>query len=171
MVIVSRFFTVSDYFFLICCNIFNVPSAIAVVAVHLLNCVRHFATPWTATYQATQSFTISQSLLKLMSIESSFILLREKKFLIRSSSQFCTRFARLKKKKKGASIGAQIHVQIQAHTSSLCSEMTYMLCTSRQISYNETAIFSSSYVRFHWKLLRFIKYYLLSAIPIFLHSV
>ena len=83
-----------------------------------------------------------------MSIESSFIILREKKFLIRSSSQFCTRVARLKKK-NGASIGAQIYVQIQAHISSLCSKMTYMLDTSRQISYNETAIFSSSYVGFH----------------------
>ena len=29
-----------------------------------------FATPWTATHQASLSFTISQSLLKLMSIES-----------------------------------------------------------------------------------------------------
>ena len=82
-----------------------------------------------------------------MSIKSSFIILREKKFLIRSSSEFCTRFARLKK--NGASIGAKIYVQIQAHISSLCSEMTYMLGTSRQISYNETAIFSSSCVGFH----------------------
>ena len=31
--------------------------------------VRLFATPWTAAYQASLSFTISQSLLKLMSIE------------------------------------------------------------------------------------------------------
>ena len=35
-----------------------------------LNCVRLFATPWTAAHQASQSFTISWSLLKLISIES-----------------------------------------------------------------------------------------------------
>ena len=38
--------------------------------VQLLSCVRLFATPWTAARQASLSFTISQSLLKLMSIES-----------------------------------------------------------------------------------------------------
>ena len=32
-------------------------------------CVRFFATPWTAAHQASLSFTISQSLLKPMSIE------------------------------------------------------------------------------------------------------
>jgi len=36
----------------------------------LLSHVRLFATPWTAARQASLSFTISQSLLKLMSIES-----------------------------------------------------------------------------------------------------
>ena len=35
-----------------------------------LSHVRFFATPWTAACQASLSFTISQSLLKLMSIES-----------------------------------------------------------------------------------------------------
>ena len=35
-----------------------------------LSCVRPFVTPWTAARQASLSFTISQSLLKLMSIES-----------------------------------------------------------------------------------------------------
>ena len=40
-----------------------------VVAVQWLSHVQLFATPWTATYQASLSFTISQSLLKLMSIE------------------------------------------------------------------------------------------------------
>ena len=35
-----------------------------------LSCVRLFANPWTAACQASLSFTISQSLLKLMSIES-----------------------------------------------------------------------------------------------------
>jgi len=39
-------------------------------SVQLLSCVLLFATPWTAACQASLSFTISQSLLKLMSIES-----------------------------------------------------------------------------------------------------
>ena len=38
--------------------------------VHSLSCVRLFATPWTAAPQASLSFIISWSLLKLMSIES-----------------------------------------------------------------------------------------------------
>ena len=38
--------------------------------VQSLSCVRLFATPWTAAHQASLSFTISQSLFKLMSIES-----------------------------------------------------------------------------------------------------
>ena len=37
-------------------------------SVQLLNCVQLFAIPWTAAYQASLSFTISWSLLKLMSI-------------------------------------------------------------------------------------------------------
>ena len=41
----------------------------SVVVVQLLSCVWLFATPWTAARQASLSFTISQSLLKLMSIE------------------------------------------------------------------------------------------------------
>ena len=41
-----------------------------VIVVHSLSCVRLFATPWTATHQASLSITNSQSLLKLMSIES-----------------------------------------------------------------------------------------------------
>ena len=40
------------------------------VIVQSFSCVRVFAIPWTATCQASLSFTISQSLLKLMSIES-----------------------------------------------------------------------------------------------------
>ena len=36
----------------------------------VLSCARLFVTPWTAAHQASLSFTISQSLLKLMSIES-----------------------------------------------------------------------------------------------------
>ena len=39
-------------------------------SVQLLSCVRLFATPWTATRQASLSITNSGSLLKLMSIES-----------------------------------------------------------------------------------------------------
>ena len=41
--------------------------------VQLLNCVRLFATPWTVARQASLSITISQRLLKLMSIESVLI--------------------------------------------------------------------------------------------------
>ena len=40
------------------------------VVVHSFSCVRLFATPWTAAQQASLSFTISQTLLKLISIES-----------------------------------------------------------------------------------------------------
>ena len=39
------------------------------VVVQSLNCVQLFVTPWTAAHQASLSFTISLSLLKLMSIE------------------------------------------------------------------------------------------------------
>ena len=39
-------------------------------SVQLLSHVRLFVTPWTATHQASPSITNSQSLLKLMSIES-----------------------------------------------------------------------------------------------------
>ena len=40
------------------------------VIVHLLSHVQFFVTPWTAACQASLCFTVSQSLLKLMSIES-----------------------------------------------------------------------------------------------------
>ena len=40
------------------------------VVVQLLNPVQLFATPWTVACQASQSLTLSQSLLKFMSIES-----------------------------------------------------------------------------------------------------
>ena len=43
---------------------------IVVVAIQLLSCVQLFATPWTAARQASPSFTISWSLLKLISTES-----------------------------------------------------------------------------------------------------
>ena len=42
-----------------------------VVIVQLLNHVQIFATPWTTVHQASLSFTVFQSLLKLMLIESS----------------------------------------------------------------------------------------------------
>ena len=40
------------------------------VIVQSLSCVQLFATPWSAEHQASLSFTISWSLLKLMSTES-----------------------------------------------------------------------------------------------------
>ena len=46
----------------------NKYTSVAVV-VWSLSCVRLFVTPWTAARQASLSFTVSQSLLKLMSIE------------------------------------------------------------------------------------------------------
>ena len=42
----------------------------ATVSVQLLSGVQLFATPWTAARHASLSFTISQSLLKLMSIDA-----------------------------------------------------------------------------------------------------
>ena len=48
-----------------------------IIFVQLLSHVQHFATPWTAAFQASLSFAISWSLLKLISIElDSFILVR-----------------------------------------------------------------------------------------------
>ena len=40
------------------------------VVVQSLSCVQLFTTPWTAALQASLSFTVSQSLLKLASVES-----------------------------------------------------------------------------------------------------
>ena len=45
-------------------------SEVVVVVFQLLTCVQLFATPWTAARQASLSFVISWSLLRLMSIES-----------------------------------------------------------------------------------------------------
>ena len=46
------------------------PNAILfIISVQLLNCVRLFAAPWTAAHQASLSFTVSWSLLKLIFIE------------------------------------------------------------------------------------------------------
>jgi len=44
--------------------------SVAVTIVQSLSCIRLFATPWTAARQASLPFTISRSLLKLLSFES-----------------------------------------------------------------------------------------------------
>ena len=51
------------------CETFLCEYAIVVV-IHLLSHVQLFVTPWTTAHQASLSFTVFQSLLKLMSIES-----------------------------------------------------------------------------------------------------
>ena len=43
---------------------------VSVIIIRSLSRVQLFVAPWTAAHQATLSFTVSQSLLKLMSIES-----------------------------------------------------------------------------------------------------
>ena len=47
-----------------------ISTALQFSSVQSLSCVRLFATPWTAAHQASLSITNSQSLLKLMSIQS-----------------------------------------------------------------------------------------------------
>ena len=56
---------------------------VVVLAVQSLSCVPLVGTPWTAAHQASLSFTISQSLLKLMSIES---VMNQTKKLLRGRS-------------------------------------------------------------------------------------
>ena len=51
-------------------SMFNPPKNIQISSVQSLSRVRFFATPWTAACQTSLSITNSQSLLKLMSIES-----------------------------------------------------------------------------------------------------
>ena len=51
-----------------CCN--KIPQAVHFSSVQLRSCVQLFVTPWTAAGEASLSITNSQSLLKLMSIES-----------------------------------------------------------------------------------------------------
>ena len=51
-------------------KLFLFPLASPIVVAQSLSRVFLFATPWTAACQGSQSFTISQSLLKLISIES-----------------------------------------------------------------------------------------------------
>ena len=45
-------------------------TSITHVVVQLLSCVQLFATPWAAAHQASLPFTVSQSLLRFMSIDS-----------------------------------------------------------------------------------------------------
>ena len=51
-------------------SILQVYNGISVLVNQSLSCLRLFATPWTTARQPSLSITISQSLLKLMSIES-----------------------------------------------------------------------------------------------------
>ena len=46
------------------------PSSVQFSSVQLLSCVQLFVTPWTAAHQSSLSITNSQSICKLMSIES-----------------------------------------------------------------------------------------------------
>ena len=52
------------------CRFSTLPLSLYFAIVQLLSCVWLFVTPWTAAHQASLSFTISLSLLKLMFIES-----------------------------------------------------------------------------------------------------
>ena len=67
---VSRITTGKKHFKISVTIIFNNLCVHYIVIVQSPSCVRLFATPWTAACQACLSFTISQSLLKLMSSES-----------------------------------------------------------------------------------------------------
>ncbi|XDA81883.1 hypothetical protein R6Z07F_011814 [Ovis aries] len=51
-------------------NLRHADDTTLISSVQSLSCVRLFAAPWTAAHQASLSITNSQSLLKLMSIES-----------------------------------------------------------------------------------------------------
>ena len=53
-----------------CLSSWLMPASVMVVVVQSLSRVQLFANPWTAEHQAFLSFTISQSLLKLMPVES-----------------------------------------------------------------------------------------------------
>ena len=69
-------------------NLFFLKRIEHVIVVQLLSRIRLFVTPWTAACQATLSFTISQSLLKLMSIElvmpSNYLILCHPRLLLPS---------------------------------------------------------------------------------------
>ena len=51
----------------------NLPEIVIKVVVQLLSCIWLFATPWTTVHQASLSFIITQSFLKLISTESVMI--------------------------------------------------------------------------------------------------
>ena len=52
-----------------CLHLYNSTYMRDLVVVQSINCIQLFATQWTAAHQASLSFTLSRSLLKLMSIE------------------------------------------------------------------------------------------------------
>ena len=56
-------------FFFIKVECWEWKTVFVVVVIQSASCVQFFMTPWTAAHQASLSFTISQSLLKLMSTE------------------------------------------------------------------------------------------------------
>ena len=66
------------------------------IVVQLLSCVWRFSTPWTVAYQASLSFAISQSLLKLMSIElampSNYLILCHPQSFPASESALCIKW-------------------------------------------------------------------------------
>ena len=66
MELMGGVFIQSVDYFIISCNMYM----ILIVVVQSLSRVQLFVTPWTAICQASLSFSISWSLLKLMSIES-----------------------------------------------------------------------------------------------------
>ena len=51
-------------------RVYEIEHDLSIFALQVLSFVQLFATPWTAARQASLSFTVSQSLLKFMSIES-----------------------------------------------------------------------------------------------------
>ena len=70
---VSIFYIYTIYIFILCLplgSLFLWLMSQVIFVVPSLSCVQVFATPWTAARQASMSFTISWSLLKLMSTES-----------------------------------------------------------------------------------------------------
>ena len=62
--------TLHLFFILACFTSSSLLKCTLLVVVQSLSHIRLFAIPWTAAHQASLSFTISQSLLKLVSIES-----------------------------------------------------------------------------------------------------
>ena len=67
---VHKYVQLLDLLQLIPLIIMQCPSLSLVVVVQPLSHVQLFSTQWTAAHQPSLSFTVSQSLLKLMSIES-----------------------------------------------------------------------------------------------------